>query len=38
METGGWVMMSCSIGMVICLVGFCLYRVITDDATDGADD
>lgn len=29
METGGWVMMILSVGTVVCLFGWCLYRVMT---------
>ena len=28
MTTGGWVMMSGSIGLVLCLVGYCLSRIL----------
>lgn len=30
MTTGGWITMSLSVGFVVCLFGWCLYRVLTD--------
>jgi len=29
MTTGGWVVMLLSVGSVLALAGFCLYRVLT---------
>ena len=29
METGGWIMMCLSVGAVVCLFFWCLYRVMT---------
>lgn len=37
MSTGGWLMMLVSVGGVVCLFGWCLYRVLTlapEDATE----
>lgn len=28
MTAGGWVMMILSVGVVLCLTGFCFYRVL----------
>lgn len=38
METGGWVMMIGSITIVLCLVGYCLYRTVTDESTESTGD
>jgi len=29
MTTAGWIVMLCSVGSVLTLAGFCLYRVLT---------
>jgi len=29
MQAGGWFMMILSVGTVVCLFGWCLYRVLT---------
>ena len=34
METSGWVMMIGSIGLVLCLVLYCLGRVLFGDGED----
>lgn len=33
MTTSGWLMMLGSCGFVLCLVGFCYYRVLTTPRT-----
>lgn len=34
MTTGGWVMMTVSISFVLCLVGYCLGRVLIGSGGD----
>ncbi len=29
MEPGGWIVMIASVGSVVCLLSFCLYKVFT---------
>ena len=29
MEPGGWIVMIASVGSVVCLLAFCLYKVLT---------
>ena len=33
MTTGGWIVMMTSVGFVLCLTGFCFYRVLFTSKT-----
>ena len=35
MSTAGWVVMSLSVGFVVCLMVFCFYRVLTSPRAAG---
>ncbi len=38
MEPGGWMVMIASVGSVVCLVTFCLYKVFTLPPVGDEDD
>lgn len=38
MNPGGWIMLTLSVGMVLSLVTFCLYKVLTSSDPDMDDE